>query len=331
MQKIFESIEYFEKESGQKKFAITHDGYVHLYEPVDYILALGGKRIRPALIIATAAYYGVPFSTSYNAAMACELFHNFSLMHDDIMDGAETRRGQKTVHQKFDVNAAILSGDAMMMMAYDHLCKYNDTTALGLVKVFTKMGLELCEGQRLDMDFENRSGVSIGEYIKMITNKTSVLLGACMQFGGILGGANAEEQFHLYEFGKNIGIAFQIQDDILDTFGSEEQTGKRVGGDILNNKKTYLYLKSLELSDPVLKKQLLDWTDFKPIGLAEEEEKISGVKSIFTTLVVEEYANQLKEAYKDLSISHLNQTTALNSEGKEELVKFADFLVSREK
>lgn len=331
MNKILGFIGQFEKELDLKKFALDNAGNQSLYEPIDYLLSLGGKRIRPALVAATSSFYQVPFEKSFPAALAIELFHNFSLMHDDIMDGSQTRRGHETVHRKYDDNSAILSGDAMMIMSYDLIASYEDSIAIQLIRSFNKMGIELCEGQRMDMDFEKRLDVSISEYLRMITYKTSVLLGACMQFGGILGGAEASEQKHLYEFGKNIGIAFQIQDDILDTFGDQQLTGKRMGGDILNNKKTYLFLKAMELSDPILKKEILYWTEFTPSNLKEEEGKISAVKAIFTTLVVEEYANQLKDAYKDLAISHLNQLSTISSEDKVELASFADFLVQRQK
>lgn len=331
MKQILECISFFETALSSKKFSIAAGKYHSLYEPIDYILALDAKRIRPALVLATAGYFGVNRQEALDAAMAVELFHNFSLMHDDIMDGASSRRSQDTVHIKFDQNAAILSGDAMIIMAYEHICRYEDSIAIQLIKVFNKMGIELCEGQRSDMDFEKRLDVGIDEYIQMIGFKTSVLLGACMQFGAIIGKADITEQFHLYEFGKNIGIAFQIQDDILDTFGDENMTGKRKGGDILNNKKTYLYLKSLELSDPKLKSELLEWTHFTPHDQESEELKISAVKRIFDTLVVEEYANQLKEAYRDLAISHLKQIQGLSESSIMELSAFADFLVKREK
>ncbi|MBK8390548.1 MAG: polyprenyl synthetase family protein [Saprospiraceae bacterium] len=298
-----------------------------LYEPINYIIGLGGKRVRPALLMASCAYSGGQIRDGLNAGFAVEIFHNFTLLHDDIMDNADTRRGQATVHKKYDVNSAILSGDSMAFIAYQYLLKYNPEISIELISVFSKMAIELCEGQRLDMDFEQSEQVTISDYLHMITNKTSVLLAACMQMGAIIAGADKAHQKHVYEFGKNIGIAFQIQDDILDTFGDASLIGKKSGGDISQNKKTYLYLKALELSTDQQKEELLLLYNSNADNI-DEEEKIAKVRKIFNTLVVEEYANQLKEAYMDLAISHVRQLDIAQTY-KDELIAFSEYLVKR--
>ncbi|HOY14414.1 MAG TPA: polyprenyl synthetase family protein, partial [Saprospiraceae bacterium] len=295
---------------------------------IKYIIGLGGKRVRPALLMAFCAYAGGQMKAGLDAGFAVEIFHNFTLLHDDIMDNAETRRGQATVHKKYDINSAILSGDSMAFIAYQYLLKYDPAISIELIKVFSKMAIELCEGQRLDMDFEQSDEVTIPDYLHMITYKTSVLLATCMQMGAIIAGADIAHQKHVYEFGKNIGIAFQIQDDILDTFGDANLIGKKSGGDISQNKKTYLYLKALELSTEHQKEELRNLYATNSIGNIDEEEKISKVRKIFNTLVVEEYANQLKEAYMDLAISHVRALEIPQSH-KEELIAFSEYLVKR--
>jgi len=223
---------------------------VNLYEPADYILSLGGKRLRPVFVLIGCSLFDSKPEKALKTAMAVEIFHNFTLLHDDIMDNADIRRGKPTVHVKYNANTAILTGDVMMIQAYQYLLDNEDPILVkSLMDIFNKMAFEVCEGQQLDMDFESRDDVSIDEYIKMITLKTSVLLAASLQLGAVIGGASTTDQNHLYEFAKNFGIAFQLQDDILDTFGEASAVGKKIGGDILQNKKTYLYLKALELAD----------------------------------------------------------------------------------
>ena len=231
-------------------FLVDHpfpEDYPNLYVPASYIMRLGGKRVRPVLVLAVLDACRVGVEKGFSAAMAIELFHNFSLIHDDIMDDAVIRRGQTTVHEKWDTNTAILSGDVMLILAYQYLLDYGPEKSRQLLLLFNKTAREVCEGQRMDMDFEIQSDVEISSYIQMISFKTAVLLGCSLQMGGILAGMSDQEQSHIYSFGKNLGIAFQIQDDLIDVFGNEELTGKKQGGDILQNKKTYLYLKSLEL------------------------------------------------------------------------------------
>ena len=228
-----------------KKYAISKEPK-NLYQPVQYILNLGGKRLRPVLTLMTAEIFKASYNNALNAALSIEVFHNFSLVHDDIMDDAPLRRGKQTVHEKWDVNTGILSGDAMLIMAYQLFENYDAITFQALAKVFSKTALEVCEGQQYDVDFETRTDVTIAEYLKMIEYKTAVLVGAAMKMGAIVAGASVKDQNDIYEFGKNLGMAFQLQDDYLDAFGDPKTFGKQVGGDIIENKKTYLYLKALE-------------------------------------------------------------------------------------
>ena len=216
----------------------------NLYDPVNYIISIGGKRIRPLLLLIAADAVGGDKSQALDAAYSVELFHNFTLLHDDIMDDAPLRRGRKTVHEKYNINTAILSGDAMMILAYQYLGKYGRADILN---IFSKMAIEVCDGQQMDMDFEERDDVTIPEYIEMIRLKTSVLIGAALQIGALLGGASETQSKHLYLYGVNVGIAFRIQDDLLDTYGTPK-VGKQKCGDIIQNKKTYLYLKARAVS-----------------------------------------------------------------------------------
>ncbi len=220
----------------------------NLYQPIDYILELGGKRLRPILTLMTADIFDVDYKLALPAAMAVEVFHNFSLVHDDIMDDAPLRRGKITVHEKWNVNTGILSGDAMLILAYQYFEKYQPKTFRKLAKLFSKTALEVCEGQQYDVDFETRNDVTIPEYLKMIEYKTAVLVAAAMKMGAIIAQTSKENSKLIYDFGLNLGLAFQLQDDYLDAFGDPETFGKQVGGDIIENKKTYLYLKALEFS-----------------------------------------------------------------------------------
>lgn len=297
-----------------------------LYDPIRYIMDAHGKRIRPALGMLGCELFGGTSSEALPVALAVEVFHNFTLVHDDIMDDADIRRGKETVHLKYGNSNAILSGDAMMILSYSILKGYGNNIFSPLVKVLTETGLGLCEGQQSDMDFEETESVSIQDYLAMIERKTSILLGASLKMGSIVGGAGKEDQEHLYLFGKNIGIAFQIQDDILDVFGDSEKIGKINCGDIINNKKTYLYLKALELADSDQRAILQSYYRESPV---DPTEKINRVLSIFKSLVVEEYANQLKEAYLHLGKSHL-QAVDGNADVKTLLMTLADYLIMRE-
>lgn len=250
----------------------------NLYEPMDYIVQLGGKRLRPALTLLSCQLFDKPFENAMNAALAIELFHNFSLVHDDIMDNAAIRRGKTTVHKKWDTNTGILSGDALLILAYQHFESYPPEKFQQLAKLFSKTAIQVCEGQQLDMDFENRDHVSIPEYIRMIEYKTAVLLGAAMQMGAIIADASDDCQQNLFAFGKNLGIAFQLQDDYLDAFGNPETFGKKIGGDIIENKKTYLYINALET---LPEKDATELRHVYSIEPTETEGKITTVKEFF--------------------------------------------------
>ena len=299
----------------------------NLYKPINYLLSLGGKRARPAMALMAHELFADLTDDAYKVAMAIEVFHNFTLMHDDIIDQALTRRAQPTVHIKYNTNTAILSGDAMMIEAYDYIAKLHDSSKIiPLFKRFNEYALGVCYGQQYDLEFETRNDVSIDEYIEMIRLKTAVLLGCALSMGGAIAGASDEDIHHLQKFGENVGIAFQLQDDILDTFGDAETFGKRIGGDIIQNKKTYLYLKALELADNDQKAELLKL--YSDSIYLDENEKILTVKSIFESVVVREYATQLMDAYNHLGISHL-EAINVDPSKKKALLDLCDILLNR--
>ncbi len=279
----------------------------NLYAPINYILKLGGKRLRPILTLMTAEAFNEEANKALNAALSVEVFHNFSLVHDDIMDDAPLRRGKKTVHENWDLNTGILSGDAMLIMAYQLFENYEPITFQALAKLFSKTALEVCEGQQYDIDFETRDDVTIAEYLKMIEYKTAVLVGAAMKMGAIVAKASEEDQNTIYNFGRYLGIAFQLQDDYLDAFGNPETFGKQVGGDILENKKTYLYLKTLELGSKENKVELLSSINDSSIS---NDDKVSAVKILFdvsgaskaTLNAVKDYTNKAFGILKSLDI-----------------------------
>ena len=251
---------------------------LNLYEPIKYILSLGGKRMRPVLTLMSTEVFDVDCKKALAAATAVEVFHNFSLIHDDIMDDAPLRRGNETVHEKWNINTGILSGDAMLILAYQYFEQYDANIFTELAKLFSKTALQVCEGQQYDVDFETRDDVTIPEYLKMIEYKTAVLVGAAMKMGAIVAETSEENKNLIYDFGLNLGIAFQIQDDFLDAFGNPETFGKQVGGDIIENKKTFLYLKALEFSNQKEKEQLLHLFSIQP---SDNTDKINSVKEIF--------------------------------------------------
>lgn len=250
----------------------------NLYEPIAYILSLGGKRMRPVLTLMAAEIFNSDYKKALAAATAVEVFHNFSLIHDDIMDDAPLRRGNATVHEKWDLNTGILSGDAMLILAYQYFEQYEPNIFQSLAKLFSKTALEVCEGQQWDVDFEQRDDVTILEYLKMIEYKTAVLVGAAMKMGAIVAETSEENANLIYDFGLNLGIAFQLQDDYLDAFGDPETFGKQVGGDIIENKKTYLYLKAMEFAKAEEKEQLLHLFSIQP---NDNTDKVASVKEIF--------------------------------------------------
>jgi geranylgeranyl diphosphate synthase type II len=288
-------------------FAIEREP-VNLYEPLNYILKLGGKRLRPVLTLMTADIFGDKAALAMNAALSVEVFHNFSLVHDDIMDDAPLRRGKKTVHEKWDLNTGILSGDAMLILAYQLFENYEPKIFQSLARLFSKTALEVCEGQQYDIDFETRNDVTIPQYLKMIEYKTAVLVGAAMKMGAIVAEASEQDQNSIYDFGRYLGIAFQLQDDYLDAFGNPETFGKQVGGDILENKKTYLYLKTLELGSGDEKSNLLELISNTSIT---NEDKVEKVKALFnasgaadaTQLAVKDYTKKAFSVLEKLNIS----------------------------
>lgn len=296
----------------------------NLYDPVRYILDLKAKRLRPLMAIAAYELYADNVQYAFDAALAVEVFHNFSLLHDDIMDDADTRRGHEAVHIKYDENTAILSGDAMMIMSYQFFEKY-PAHFKELVTNFSKTALEVCEGQRMDMDFEVSDEVTIEAYLKMIELKTSVLVAEALRIGGVLGNATEADKEHLYQFGKNTGVAFQIQDDLLDTFGDASKVGKKIGGDIAQKKKTYLYLKSLELLDKESADRLRKIYQQEQLS----EEDVQEVISLKKKAHVNVHAEELKLVYHQLALSHLNAVSVDDSK-KKVLKDFASDILNRE-
>lgn len=252
----------------------------NLYDPIHYILDLGGKRIRPVLTLMSAEVFDTNYKKALPAALAVEVFHNFSLVHDDIMDDAPLRRGKETVHEKWNINTGILSGDAMLILAYQYFEKYQPKIFRKLAKLFSKTALEVCEGQQWDVDFEVRNDVTIAEYLKMIEYKTAVLVAAAMKMGAIIAETSKENANLIYDFGLNLGLAFQLQDDYLDAFGDPETFGKQVGGDIIENKKTYLYLKAVAFSEKEQAQQLVYLFSSQP---QDNLDKIKTVKEIFNS------------------------------------------------
>lgn len=272
-----------------------------LYQPIEYIMQLGGKRLRPVLTLMANDMFGGDAQKALKAALSIEMFHNFTLVHDDIMDNADIRRGQPTVHVKWNQTIAILSGDLMMIKATDLLCETETNDLRKLIQVFNKTAAEVCEGQQWDMNFETQSNVSEQDYLNMITLKTAVLLGCALKIGALVGGANDADAQHLYEFGKNIGVAFQLQDDILDSFGEGDKVGKKIGGDIAANKKTILLIEALNSAEGDDKDELYYW-----LG-AKSEEKIAAVLALYNKYNVRQKAEQLKEQYLQLAFKHLNE------------------------
>ncbi len=273
-----------------------------LYEPIHYMMELGGKRLRPILTLMSCNIFQTEIDKALHAAHAIEVFHNFTLIHDDIMDNAPLRRGKETVYKKWNLPIAILSGDLMMIKATQLLCKTEYNKLPLLLEIFNQTAIEVCEGQQIDMNFETQPNVSHTEYIEMIKLKTAVLLGCSLQIGALIGGASEADAQHLYEFGKNIGIAFQIQDDILDSFGEGDAVGKKIGGDIAANKKTLLLIELLACVNKDDKILIEDTYKNK-----SEEEKIETVLHLYGKYMIHDFAEKQKQAYFDLAFEHLNQ------------------------
>ena len=297
----------------------------NLYEPIHYILQLGGKRMRPILTLMSAEVFDAHYAKALPAALAVEVFHNFSLVHDDIMDAAPLRRGNVTVHEKWDINTGILSGDAMLILAYQYFEEYEPTIFRALAKLFSKTALEVCEGQQWDVDFESRSDVTIPEYLKMIECKTAVLVAAAMKMGAIIAKTSDENADLIYDFGLNLGLAFQLQDDYLDAFGNPETFGKQVGGDIIENKKTYLYLKAMEFASPNEKEELVHLFSIHP---EDNSDKINSVKQIFHSSGA---AQATQKAIQDFTLKAFETLEKMNVsvDKKAMLTNFGENLMKR--
>ncbi len=297
----------------------------NLYAPIKYILELGGKRLRPVLSLMTCDIFDGSYKDAMDAALAVEVFHNFSLVHDDIMDYAPLRRGKETVHEKWDVNTGILSGDTMLISAYQLFENYSENVFRDLVKLFSRTAIQVCEGQQYDVDFETMDTVSVTSYLKMIDYKTAVLVGAAMQMGAIVAKAPKKCQEGIYEFGRNLGLAFQLQDDYLDVFGNPDTFGKQIGGDIIENKKTYLFIKALEFSSEENKAQLQHLYSFSP---QNQMEKIAIVKEIFEESGAANATQQEIESYTNKAFSIL-ETIDISEDKKVVLKLFGESLMTR--
>ena len=302
------------------------DEPVELYEPVRYILSIGGKRLRPALVLMSCNLFTNSVDHAIQPALGIEIFHNFTLLHDDIMDQSMVRRNQPTVQNKWNDNIAILSGDTMSILSYQFISQSPEDLLKDVLKLFNTTALEVCEGQQYDLNFENEMQVGVNEYIRMIELKTSVLIAASLKLGAILGRASSEDRQHMYEFGRNLGIAFQIRDDYLDTYGDPVKFGKRIGNDIVTNKKTYLMIMALELAKgkhyDELNQLLLNRN-------TEPGEKINAVKNIYSQLEVGKIAESKAKEYYEKSLLSL-KSVSIADDKKEALFQFASELMDRE-
>jgi len=312
----------------QKEIQSTQYGQqpAELYDPIRYIMSLGGKRMRPLLSLMAAYLFTDDWQKAIKPAIGVEVFHNFTLMHDDIMDQAPLRRGQPTVHEKWNHNTAILSGDVMLVNAYELLLDVEPAKLRQVLARFSRTAAEVCEGQQLDMNFETRWNVTEAEYIEMIKLKTSVLLGYALELGGIIAGADAESTDHLREGGINIGIGFQLKDDLLDVYGDPAKFGKQVGGDIIANKKTFLLIEALEKAEGDLRTELTNWLSQKEF---DKTEKVQAVTAIYDQLNIRQITEERINNYFAKGFSNFEQVNAL-PERKDLLLTFAKQLVERE-
>jgi geranylgeranyl diphosphate synthase type II len=294
-----------------------------LYDPAEYFLGLGGKRIRPVLCLMGNELFGPIEEDAWEMASALELFHNFTLIHDDIMDKAPLRRGQPTVHAKYGSSTAILAGDVMMVVSYEYIGKVRSPQIRRLLQLFNQIAMKVCEGQQLDMDFESRNQVSMTEYLQMIELKTSVLLAGCLQIGALLGGAGLGNQDIIYDFGRNLGLAFQVQDDYLDCYGDTSKFGKQVGGDILSDKKTFLLIKTLEVANAAQRREI------EELKTAAPAQKVAGMLGIFKACGVDSWARELKEQYHIAACKRLDDI-AVTAIRKAPLQRVVELLLQRE-
>lgn len=320
MQSFLELAQQFETKFNVRHFPKEPQT---LYDAAQYILAIGGKRVRPVCVLMGNELFADINQDAWQVAAAIELFHNFSLIHDDIMDKAPLRRGMQTVHAKYGDATALLAGDVMFAQAYDYLTRIDLSYVQKIIKLFNQTSKEVCEGQQIDMDFEQMQNVGMEQYIQMITLKTSVLLAASLQLGAILGGAGEGNQQHIYSFGKNLGIAFQIQDDYLDAFGDPEKFGKQIGGDILSNKKTFLLLHAIEVATANQKKEIDTLISTNPT------DKVEKMLTIYKDCKVDEWAKELKEKYYKTALKNLADIAVLAIR-KKPLYELATYLMERE-
>ena len=315
----------------QSQFVAHLEQYNHsrtprnLYAPIQYILGLGGKRLRPTLTLMTTDCFGGDVSAALDAALAIEVFHNFSLIHDDIMDNAPLRRGQQTVHEKWDLNTGILSGDAMLILAYQLFEIYDPKQFQQLTTLFSQTALQVCEGQQYDVDFESRNDVTISEYLKMIEYKTAVLVAAAMKMGAIVAEASEEDQNNVYEFGRNLGIAFQLQDDYLDAFGDPKTFGKQIGGDILENKKTFLFLMAIKNGT---QQQVEELSDLYRNNCDDPKNKISTALQIFKNTKADQETKSKIQWYTQKAFEILDRLP-INSTKQQLLKDFGIQLMTR--
>ncbi|RYJ40362.1 Polyprenyl synthetase [Flavobacterium anhuiense] len=297
----------------------------NLYDPISYMMALGGKRLRPTLTLLTTEIFGADYKLALPAALAIEVFHNSSLIHDDIIDEDPIRRGKATVHKKWNTNIAILAGDAMIILTYDYLQNYEPNLCMDLIKAVSKMGLEVCEGQIWDVDFETRQNVTVSEYLKMIEYKTGALIATSMKIGALIAQTSQENCDLIYEFGLNIGLAFQLQDDYLDLFGDTLTFGRRLGGDIISNKKTYLYFKALEITSES-EKELLK--DLYAVRLEDNTNKIKTITDLFLKSGVPKATQESIKKYTDKASKILDKIN-IEEDKKKLLRDFAESLIGR--
>jgi geranylgeranyl diphosphate synthase type II len=311
-------------DTALQQFIIGNQGNPsELYEPINYALNLGGKRIRPLMVLISNEIFGGDIQSAMNAALAIEVFHNFTLLHDDIMDNAPLRRGKATVHEKWNSNIAILSGDTMFVQSYQLMASVQTNRLNELLSLFSKTAIEVCEGQQLDMNFEKQSLVQIHDYINMISLKTAVLLAAALESGAIVANASTTDAQLIYDYGKNIGIAFQLQDDILDVYAEQKDFGKQVAGDIVSNKKTILMLKAFELANESQSQHLMKMRDE-----SNAEVKIAEVMKVYDELNVRYHAEELMNTYF-LQAENILDKTSLDDAAKSKLRSFANILKHR--
>ncbi len=321
MHKIEELIELVSNEIDKLSFKGTP---AELYEPIEYIMSQGGKRLRPILSLVACDMFGGDVIKSVTPAVSMEMFHNFTLIHDDIMDRAPIRRGLETVYKKWNANIAILSGDALFALAYEKLLAYENDNIIELIHLLNETAVGVCEGQQMDINFETQDNVSIDEYIEMIRLKTAILIGACLKAGAISAYADKKYQDMIYDYGENIGLAFQLMDDLLDVYGNEEKFGKTPGGDIRENKKTYIYLKCIEIASEEDANKLKDYFSGKEF---DESEKFQAIKALFEKYNIKAITEELMDEYYKKAMEILEQ---IPCEDKTELLRITDLIMHRD-